>query len=292
VADNVTFRRKKPKSGYTKIDNRLFNDDRLKADEQGVMGYLISRPDDWSVQRFHLMKKYDMGEERMQRIMWNLTAYEWFGVRRYRRDDGTIATEIEIREEPGPEMTVDEAKALYRAMPRKNEPLGTQPLAAEPLGANPAGASIIIKELEITEPQTPNSPPEGGGAGDCSPVLDQNPDPATIALAEPASAPEASSSTPEVADQPVETVAAEPVAHRQLVGRPSRRQRQALVEATKASMTFKALVGKWLPAHCQSRHKCAEIFAGMPETDREKAVDRAAPYVASRAGAKLCDLPA
>ena len=120
MADTVEFERRKRKRGrgYTAIDNKLFDDDRLQADEQGLMGYLISRPPGWVVNRHQLGVRYGFGREAMQRIIWKLASTGWLGIVRHRHPQtGTVHTRLIINEVPGPEMTV-EAVTSTRASAR------------------------------------------------------------------------------------------------------------------------------------------------------------------------------
>ena len=40
--------RKKHTAHYTVIPNHVWDDDRLKLDAKGMLGYLLSRPDNWT----------------------------------------------------------------------------------------------------------------------------------------------------------------------------------------------------------------------------------------------------
>ena len=53
----MTIIRRKHDSQFTVVPNRIFEDDRLSIEAKGVLGYLLSRPHDWSVRHDHLQRE-------------------------------------------------------------------------------------------------------------------------------------------------------------------------------------------------------------------------------------------
>src|ERR1700680_3361665 len=102
--------RRRHTANFTTIGNHLFEDERLAADEVGVLAYLLSRPHDWEIRRPALLKRWSFGRESLRRIIRNLVRYGYCRAERKRREDGTTFMIYEIRDEPGPELTEDEAK--------------------------------------------------------------------------------------------------------------------------------------------------------------------------------------
>lgn len=97
---------------YTIIGNELFNDERLEADEIGVMAYLLSRPDDWEMRRSQLGKRFGFGRHSMRRIVVNLIRFGWVRATTTRIEStGAIHIVYDVYDEPGPELTQSEAKA-------------------------------------------------------------------------------------------------------------------------------------------------------------------------------------
>jgi hypothetical protein len=270
VADTVQFERRKRKRGrgYTPIANQLFDDDRLQADEQGLMGFLISRPPNWVVSRHQLGERYGFGREAMQRIIWNLSSTGWLGIVRSRHPEhGTVHTRLIINEEPGPEMTLEDVKALLRSIPPKGEtwtsfgeddgedldpppadpPLTGQPLTGQPLTANPAG-QVISTESLITESKIPPTPASGGCGGVFNPVREESEEP----------------------DRPAEPSPAKP-----------------------PQAVFEELVGVWPPAHLGAGDRAEKRFRRLPAGERRAAIDGASGYLAGlrKLGrTKICDL--
>lgn len=103
--------RRKHTANFTTIGNALFNDDRLAADELGVLAYLLSRPNDWEVRRPALARRFDVGKQTIKRIILNLIQYGWIQAKKTRLPNGTYHTIYEVRDEPGRTLTADEAKA-------------------------------------------------------------------------------------------------------------------------------------------------------------------------------------
>jgi hypothetical protein len=64
----MIIRRRRTRN-YTTIDNGVFEDERLKSAELGMLTYLLSRPHDWEVQPEQLQKRFDVGRDKFQKIM-------------------------------------------------------------------------------------------------------------------------------------------------------------------------------------------------------------------------------
>jgi len=50
------FKNRKRVNPYSQIDNKMINDERLKAESLGVLVYLISKPEDWTISMKQLQK--------------------------------------------------------------------------------------------------------------------------------------------------------------------------------------------------------------------------------------------
>lgn len=102
--------RRRHTANYTTISNTLFRDKRLAADEVGILGFLLSQPDDWEVRRPALARRWKYGREAIRRVIFNLVKSGWCVPHRTRLANGTFHIVYEIRDEPGPELTDDEAR--------------------------------------------------------------------------------------------------------------------------------------------------------------------------------------
>ncbi|MBM3641606.1 MAG: hypothetical protein FJX15_09750, partial [Alphaproteobacteria bacterium] len=50
---------------FTIVTNHIMNDRRLSAAALGVLVYLLSLPDDWSIHSGQLQERFDVGREKM-----------------------------------------------------------------------------------------------------------------------------------------------------------------------------------------------------------------------------------
>ena len=66
------FKNRKRVNPYSQIDNKMINDERLKAESLGVLVYLISKPQDWTISMKQLQNRFSFGREKMQSVTKNL----------------------------------------------------------------------------------------------------------------------------------------------------------------------------------------------------------------------------
>jgi hypothetical protein len=102
--------RRRHTANFTVIANELFDDERLKADELGILGYLRSRPDNWEIRRPALMRRFGMGREAIRRVVLNLIRTGWVHALRLRRRDGTLIVVYVVKDEAGPELSEQEVR--------------------------------------------------------------------------------------------------------------------------------------------------------------------------------------
>lgn len=160
--------RRRYTANFTTIGNVLFEDERLAADELGILAYLRSRPHDWEVRRPALMRRFSIGREALRRIIRNLVRYGWCRPERKRLDNGTTFVIYEIRDEPGPELTEEEAKRVlslesseassdqnpadeeaFDHPHRADEPPTGYPSLADPPPVDPSLAYIDIQNKDL-----------------------------------------------------------------------------------------------------------------------------------------------
>jgi hypothetical protein len=100
--------RRRRTANFTVIGNELFDDERLEADELGILAYLRSRPDKWEVRRPALMRRFRLGERAIKRVINNLLRTGWIHVLRLRGRGGRFVVLYVVLDQPGPELS-DEA---------------------------------------------------------------------------------------------------------------------------------------------------------------------------------------
>lgn len=103
--------RRRHTANFTTIGNVLFNDERLQADEVGIIGYLLSRPHDWEVRRPQLAKRFRYGRKAIKRVIWNGMRFGWIVAQKTKLADGRFFTVYEVRDEPGPDLSDDEIRS-------------------------------------------------------------------------------------------------------------------------------------------------------------------------------------
>jgi len=184
--------RRKHTAHFTTIGNALFADERLAADELGILCFLLSKHHDWEVRRPALCRRFKIGRDGMRRIIRNLMCFGWIVAEVTRLPDGRVFIIYQVRDEPGPELTPEEAKAALSlvssdagpgkpddetddgegAETREAAPAeGADPPGDPPADGRPAGGGQpptaepprLYKNLQNTDSQNLN-PPKGARA--------------------------------------------------------------------------------------------------------------------------------
>jgi len=71
---------------YFAVSNKPFNDKRLSWEARGMMGYLLSKPDTWTVRNSDLYAQAPAGQNKVKRILAELKLYGYL-VRRKTKDE-------------------------------------------------------------------------------------------------------------------------------------------------------------------------------------------------------------
>lgn len=103
------------KENFSVLPNHLLNDDRLSADQLGLLVYLLSKPTDWQVQVTELRKRFDVGRDKIRTILACLEQYGYISKEQVRAE-GKFATNRYIV---------------------SDSPLTEKPLTVKPLTVNP-----------------------------------------------------------------------------------------------------------------------------------------------------------
>jgi len=168
--------RRQHTANFTTIGNKLFDDERLAADEVGILAYLLSRSHNWEVRRPALMRRWGIGREAIRRIIRNLVRYGYCRAERKRMENGTTFVIYEIRDEPGPELTEDEAKRALALdssaaasgqidgetgpdhIRMDDDPLTGYPSPVGPPLADPSMAYIDLPKTDLTKDESTQKP--------------------------------------------------------------------------------------------------------------------------------------
>lgn len=171
-------------SNFTTIGNALFEDERLSADEVGILAYLRSRPHDWEVRRPALARRWKMGREAIKRVVTSLVRTGWCVARKDRAPDGTFFMVYEIRDEPGPTLTDDQVRQALSLVsseavsdenhvvsgpniapdepPQAADPPTGYPSLADPPPADPHVAYIDIQNKDLPRTDSTQKPEREG----------------------------------------------------------------------------------------------------------------------------------
>jgi hypothetical protein len=157
--------RRRHTANFTTIGNALFNDERLQADEVGIIGYLLSRPHDWEVRRPQLARRFRYGRDAIKRVIFNGMRSGWIVAQKTRLTNGTFHTIYEIRDEPGPELTDEEIRrALSLGSSEAGESESDGDRSGEPTTDPPDTGDPATGQPHAGQPATGNTvvaPKEG-----------------------------------------------------------------------------------------------------------------------------------
>lgn len=108
---NTIFRTRKNRDNpYVMVHQDLFSDKRLSWEARGMLGYLLSKPDDWEVRFYDLVAQdTHSGRERTRRILAELGKAGYIRRRRERQPNGTFRWITTVYENP--ENITDETDA-------------------------------------------------------------------------------------------------------------------------------------------------------------------------------------
>jgi hypothetical protein len=196
--------RRRHTANFTTISNVVFDDDRLLADEVGILGYLLSRPRDWEVRRPALQRRWGIGRDAMRRILTNLVRCGWCRPTLTRLGNGTYFMIYEIHDQPGATLSEEEVRRALSEVATENvdesrfqrgddealqvdqrptgnpygesgspaPPLTPQPSTGHPSTARAQGATIDITNKDSPKTDLPNTNLDGGGDARARPQIE------------------------------------------------------------------------------------------------------------------------
>jgi hypothetical protein len=82
------------------VDNALFSDERLSWEARGLMGYLLSKPDDWRVRTYDIVARGPAGTDKIRRMLFELMEAGYLSRRRIALPNGRFEWETEVYETP------------------------------------------------------------------------------------------------------------------------------------------------------------------------------------------------
>lgn len=85
---------------YFKAANEPFNDKRLSWEARGMLGYLLSKPDNWEVRQYDLVAHGPAGEHKVRRVVKELERRGYLARRRLSTSGGRFTWVTTIFETP------------------------------------------------------------------------------------------------------------------------------------------------------------------------------------------------
>ena len=82
--------RKRKKNGFTQINNAVFENDQLSYRAKGLLGYLLSRPDNWKFNKTDLVRRSTEGRDAVYKAIDELKEAGYLHIYRNQSKDGTF----------------------------------------------------------------------------------------------------------------------------------------------------------------------------------------------------------
>lgn len=132
---------------YSVIANAGLRDRRLSFAARGVLAYLLTKPDDWTVKSDDLVEQSPAGRDAIQGYLRELETYGYLVRERRRGEGGRYQWFTEVYESPV------EPKRDFPAKvePAKDFPARAEPAKVEPAKVEPARENPAIKEIRNKE---------------------------------------------------------------------------------------------------------------------------------------------
>lgn len=155
---------------FVMINKLTLTDSALTWEARGVLAYLLSKPDDWQVRVWDLVRQGPGGRQRMQRILKELETTGYMKRRRLRNGNGTFYWETTVYERPTiggkpahGSATHGKSAHIPRANVTKNEKKDTSAPAKRPRVSSTKNAMRASLEEHFVD-KTKIPPPAWGTA--------------------------------------------------------------------------------------------------------------------------------
>jgi hypothetical protein len=145
MREEATIRRGVRNARYAAIPNHVFEDVRLSMEARWLLGYLLSKPDNWTVVLRDIINKGNCGRDKARRMVAELVELG-YAQKEQARDGGRFsALSLVIYDEPFPAETVESVASL----PQTEIPSTVNPSTVLPSTVNPP--LVITDNLENTD---------------------------------------------------------------------------------------------------------------------------------------------
>jgi len=174
----VIRRSPRPSTGWTTFSNELLTDDKLSFRSLGVLVYILSKPDDWTVRAEQLAKTHVEGRDAVRTSLDELEAAGYLVRQSWRTADGTFASEAVVYDSPKNHGITSPARETSAGYPTRLSQRGEPgPLTrTEEEGLSTKEYSRGAARRRVTTVSRPKSrrlvqPDDDTGGGDEGPVL-------------------------------------------------------------------------------------------------------------------------
>jgi hypothetical protein len=145
MREEPTIRRGVRNARYAAIPNHVFEETRLSMEARWLLGYLLSKPDNWTVVLRDISNKGNCGRDKARRMIAELVELG-YAQKEQARDGGRFsALSLVIYDEPFPAEAVESVASL----PQTENPSTVNPSTEKPATANPP--LVITDNLEKTD---------------------------------------------------------------------------------------------------------------------------------------------
>lgn len=159
--------RVKKDARYFSASNEPFNDEQLSWEARGLMGYLLSKPNDWIVRMEDLVKKGPAGDYKIRRMIMDLRKHGYVNRIRIQLEGGTFEWETHIYESPSlnpnpSKEIITTSRLSTSGLPTSGASTSGLPTGGEPrdiLSTNSPSTDEKNTEEEITEEEEGDKSP-------------------------------------------------------------------------------------------------------------------------------------
>lgn len=151
MSEEATIRRGVRNARYTTLPNHVFEDIRLSMEARWLLGYLLSKPDNWTVRMGDIAKKGACGRDKARRMI-NELVEQGYAEKDQQRDEGRFAKlALVIFDEPKEACEINGADKSVAFLPQTENPAPVNPSTEKPAPVN--AALVSTDNLVIPESQ-------------------------------------------------------------------------------------------------------------------------------------------
>ncbi|WP_406871608.1 helix-turn-helix domain-containing protein [Aminobacter sp. P9b] len=151
MSEEATIRRGVRNARYTTLPNHVFEDVRLSMEARWLLGYLLSKPDNWTVRMGDIAKKGACGRDKARRMINELVEHG-YAEKDQQREEGRFAKlSLVIYDEPKEPNEINGTGPSVAFLPQTENPSTVNPSTEKPAPVN--AALVSTEDLAIPESQ-------------------------------------------------------------------------------------------------------------------------------------------